>query len=406
MQVAFLLNEFPGISETFILNQITGLLDLGHDVDICIRQTDSVQKVHPDVKKYHLEQKVRPVPHIPRNKFLCRFKTLGLTILCLFKDPVKTYNALRILLRRPEGFSYQSYFLAALFILKKYDVIHCHYGPVGLRSMFLRDIGVKAKVGTVFHGYDLSMYLVQHGAEVYRELFEKGRLFLPISNYWKDKLLSLQCPPQNITVHHMGIDPNRFTFKERTIKPNLPIRLLTVGRLVEKKGHRFALEAIAEIIRREKNISYTIAGDGPLEKPLKTLAVELGIEHQVEFIGPVAQDTVIEKMLEAHIFLLPSITDSQGDQEGIPVVLMEALATGLPVITTIHSGIPELVQDGVSGYLTPEKDVWALIEKMNYLIEHPETWPQMGRAGRNFVEENYDINILNRKLVDIYQSAT
>ena len=101
---------------------------------------------------------------------------------------------------------------------------------------------------------------------------------------------------------------------------------------------------------------------------------------------------------------LPSITASNGDQEGIPVVLMEAQATGLPIISTYHTGIPEVVIDGKSGFLVHEKDVDALAEKLEYLIKHPEIWPEMGRYGRKHVEEKYDIKKLNQQLVKIYQN--
>ena len=104
------------------------------------------------------------------------------------------------------------------------------------------------------------------------------------------------------------------------------------------------------------------------------------------------------------ILLAPSITAHDKDQEGIPVVLMETMAMGLPIISTLHSGIPELVQDGISGYLVPERDVDALAEKLNYLIEHPELWSEMGKAGRAFVEENFNIDKLNDRLVEIFQS--
>ena len=100
--------------------------------------------------------------------------------------------------------------------------------------------------------------------------------------------------------------------------------------------------------------------------------------------------------------IAPSVTSAEGNQEGIPMVLMEALATGLPVIASSHSAIPELVQDGKSGFLVPERDVDSLAEKIKYLIEHPETWPEMGSTGRKFVEKNYDIEKLNDRLEKIY----
>jgi colanic acid/amylovoran biosynthesis glycosyltransferase len=108
-------------------------------------------------------------------------------------------------------------------------------------------------------------------------------------------------------------------------------------------------------------------------------------------------------MKDSDILLAPSVTAEGGDQEGIPVVLMEALAQGLPVISTYHSGIPELVQDGVSGYLVHERDVNVLSERLEHLIKNQELWAKMGRAGRNYIENYYNIDKLNEQLVEIFQ---
>jgi colanic acid/amylovoran biosynthesis glycosyltransferase len=107
-------------------------------------------------------------------------------------------------------------------------------------------------------------------------------------------------------------------------------------------------------------------------------------------------------MKKTHIYILASVTAQDGNQEGIPVSLMEAMATGLPVISTRHSGIPELVQDGISGFLVPERNVDSLVSKCEYLITHPEQRVEMGRAGREFVEENFNIRKLNRRLLELY----
>ena len=129
------------------------------------------------------------------------------------------------------------------------------------------------------------------------------------------------------------------------------------------------------------------------------------MENHIHLAGPLPSAEIKELMNKAHIFLLASVTASDGDQEGIPVSLKEAMATGLPVISTRHSGIPELVQDGISGLLVPERDVDALAEKCEYLIQHPQRCMEMGRAGRKFVEENFEISKLNQGLVELYTQS-
>ena len=122
----------------------------------------------------------------------------------------------------------------------------------------------------------------------------------------------------------------------------------------------------------------------------------------VIFTGVVTQTEAIDLFQDAHVFILPSVTAQDGDQEGIPSVLFEAQACGLPIISSQHSGIPELIIDGKSGLLVPEKDIKALSNKIEYLIEHQELWKSMGKFGRRFIEENYDIENLNKTLEGNY----
>jgi colanic acid/amylovoran biosynthesis glycosyltransferase len=150
------------------------------------------------------------------------------------------------------------------------------------------------------------------------------------------------------------------------------------------------------------NFIYNIVGEGPLKDDLQALIIELNAQGYVNLLGSKTQPEVLSLLEKSHILLAPSITAKNGDQEGIPVTLMEAMAMGMPVLSTKHSGIPELVQDGVSGVLVPERDIETLLNKLNYLIRHHDNWPAMGRHGRNHIRNEYDINILNDKLERIY----
>ena len=183
----------------------------------------------------------------------------------------------------------------------------------------------------------------------------------------------------------------------------MPINILTVARLVEKKSVHYGIEAVAKVVKRYPFVQYEIAGDGPLKGDLVGLIDKLDINENVKLLGWKQQNEISELMSHADILLAPSVTGKEGDQEGIPVVLMEAMARGLPVISTYHSGIPELVQDGRSGFLVRERDIDALAEKLEHLITHPEMRDQMGAEGRKYVEENYNIDKLNDRLVEIYE---
>ncbi len=406
LKIAFLVTEFPALSETFILNQITGLLDLGHHVEIFAVTSFMETKVHPDVKKYGLMERVHYFFDDPifRNKINRVLKAIYLIITNFHKAPYKILKSLNVFRYGRSAVSLNLLFALICFLNRKFDIIHCHFGPNGIIGTQLRDIGIEGKIITTFHGYDLSAFISESRGGNYKRLFIDCDLCMPISNYWKSKLIEIGCKEEKITVHRMGADVGKFQYLERNSHPPEHLRILTLGRLVEKKGHEYGIRAVAKIINKHKNISYFIAGDGPLRKSLELLVEELKIKNHVNFLGEVKQDEVLKLYENAHVLIQPSVTAKNGEQEGIPVVLMEAQACGLPVISTYHSGIPEVVIDGKSGFLVPEKDVDALAERVEYLIEHSEVWPEMGKYGRKFVEERYDIKKLNQQLVEIYQN--
>src|SRR5262249_14392219 len=155
------------------------------------------------------------------------------------------------------------------------------------------------------------------------------------------------------------------------------------------KGHEFVIRAIAKLCARHKNVQYDIVGDGPLRKKLEQLTAELRVQVAVTFHGALDSDGVRRQMAEAHLFVLTSV-NIEGDQEGQGLVLQEAQASGLPVVATNHGGLPEGLLPDQSGFLVPERDVDALAERLNFLVEHTEIWPTMGNAGRRFVEARYD----------------
>ena len=165
----------------------------------------------------------------------------------------------------------------------------------------------------------------------------------------------------------------------------------------------YGIEAVERVIGKYPDIEYRIIGDGPMRRELESLIAALNLGERVKMLGWRDQDEVLECMKDSDILLAPSVTGKNGDQEGIPVVLMEAMAMGLPVLSTFHSGIPELVQDGVTGFLVPERDVDALVERLANLLENPEQQLEMGIAGRRRVEEHYNICRLNERLISLYE---
>jgi len=405
MTVAFFLTgAFPTLSETFILNQITGLLARGWDVRIHAA-APTQPLAHPDVARHRLLERTRYWPGMPRNRVWRAVAGAGL----FARGIAHAGPLLRTLDARRHGRMASSlsllYWGSALAPRASYDIVYCHYGWNGLYASMLREAGLlSGRIVTVFHGADLSWQLETAGRDVYRPLFERGELFLPISEHWKGRLLALGCDPRRVEVHRMGIDCAGIPFTERRPEAGRSVRLLSVCRLVEKKGIEYGLRAFAALLARGHDLRYDIIGDGPQRPALEVLIRELGVGGRVRLRGWQAADAVRDALAGAHLALAPSVNGRDGDQEGIPVFLMEAMASGIPVVSTRHSGIPELVEDGVSGRLVAERDVEALAGALDDLLRDPGRWPAMSAAGRARVATSYEIESLNDQLARRFET--
>lgn len=430
MRIAFFLGGFPAVSETFILRQITGLIDQGHEVDIYAegRPAEGTPN-HPDVERYDLlahtmytsehmplesgywempvwplyEQTWLPGMEVPIPNEERALKAVPSLIQCLSAAPELTFKVLN-----PEEFGKEALSLSALYRLallcscdRKYEVLHAHFGPIGNTFRFARAL-FKAPFVVTFHGYDFSTVPQTEGQGVYERLFSTADAVTVNCEYARTRLEELGCSPDKIYRLNMGLKLADFPYKPRLPHRHESVNLLTVGRLVEKKGIEFSLRALAEARDKHPEIRYDIVGDGPLRDNLEKLARELRIENIVMFHGAQDGDYVRQMMSKSHLFLLTSVTAAGGDQEGTPVSLMEAQACGLPVLSSLHSGIPEIVLDGESGFLVPERDIASVSERLTYLLDHPQIWAEMGRKGRAHVEKHYDIQKLNRQLAVLY----
>jgi colanic acid/amylovoran biosynthesis glycosyltransferase len=407
MKIAFILGQFPTLSQTFIINQITGLIDLGHDVDIYAVKfsVDGTSKVHSDVLAYQLLERTYYTPTMPINRTWRKIKGLGLLFVIFWKAPSVFLRALSV---GKGGRGVLNLIYRAIPFLPRptYDVIHSHFGPNGLLAFRLKQCGlIPAPIITTFHGFDVNAEPLRSGSDMYQELFREEAVYTVNSSFTMRKVVSLGCPEKQVHKLPVGFNPATYPFKERTLRPGEPVKIITVARLGEKKGIEYSIRAVSIVAKRYPQVQYQIVGEGPLRGTLEQLIEALDLSRNVRLLGWKTQDEVRDLYAGAHMFILSSVTASNGDMEGQGLVLQEAQAMGLPVVSTLHNGIPEGVLDGQSGYLVPERDVDALAAKLIYLIEHPELWPAMGLAGRKFVEQNYDIKQLNMELVKLYHHA-
>ena len=285
---------------------------------------------------------------------------------------------------------------------KEVRLLHAHFGASSAWTLPLKHrLGVP--LITTFHGYDISRRsTIEEWEEPYKELFAEGDLFLVGGGYMRRRLVELGCPEEKVEVHHLGIDTRKFAFTPRRSGDNGKVVLLFVGRFTEKKGLPYALQAISLVYPGHRNIEFRIIGDGELRPQIEGLIRELGLGECVTLLGAQSNAVVAEEMARAHIFLSPSVTAANGDSEGTPIALMEAQSSGMPVVSTYHADIPEVVLDGKSGFLVAERDVEALAERISHLIESPQSMEAMGEAGRMHIEESYNSHLSARKLEEIY----
>ena len=430
LRIAVFVGAFPVISETFILRQITGLLDRGHQVDIYANERpEAGAPLQPEIIQHGLlerttytnappeagiwEMPVWPITaktwppgqETPIRNVGRVWRAIPALLRCFTSRPRLT---LRVLSARE--FGYQASSLSALYRLaqlasldRRYDVLHAHFGPVGNTFRFAKGLW-KAPFIVTFHGYDFSSLPKQEGPHMYAKLFSEVNMVTVNSLHARQKIEELGCASEKIRQLNMGLPAADFPYREGGFQPNETVRLLTVGRLVEKKGLEYSIQAVMQLARAHR-VQYDIVGEGPLRGSLAELIDKLDAGSCVKLHGAQSGDVVRKMMAAAHLFVLASVTAQDGDEEGTPVSLMEAQAVGMPVVATFHGGIPEIVLDGQSGMLVPERDVRALSEALKFLVEHPQKWREMGRAGRNHVEQHFDVEKLNGQLLALYQEA-
>lgn len=303
---------------------------------------------------------------------------------------------------------YSPRFLAKLRGIKP-TVVHAHFEESGLAALPLtRELDIP--LITTFHGYDATAAPPSFGPrrilhQVYahqrKNLQHEGSLFIAVSEFIRRKLIKRGYPPERIATVPIGVDVD--VFNARKEEPSKPM-VLFVGRLVEKKGVAYLLEAMVEVVKKHKEARLVIIGEGPLKPELIKQARSLKLPN-VTFMGACDSATVRKQMNIASILAAPSVTAASGDSEGLPIVVCEAQAVGLPVIGTRHAGIPEIVRNGETGFLVPERNVHELAQGISFLLSHPERREMMGEAARANVCFNFNLTLQTAKLEDFYHHA-
>jgi colanic acid/amylovoran biosynthesis glycosyltransferase len=302
--------------------------------------------------------------------------------------------------------------LAARMNADQAQVIHAHFGRAGYLGLPMAR-QAKLPIVTSFYGYDVSQYgVLPKWQRNYRVLFEQGDLFLCLGAQMQKNLIALGCPPEKTRIHHLGVDISGIAFKPKAWDGNRPLRVLIAAAFRPKKGIPYAIEALGKL-KRDTNIDLevTIIGDvldtsdSPPEKQRILKAIEVnGLQNCTTLLGMRPYSYLLEQAYLHDIFLSPSITADDGDMEGTPMVLADMAATGIPIISSQHSDIPELILDGETGLLANEKDVDGLTTRLRWLADNTDQWEAMSRRAREHIEREFDTHTQATRLEAIYDS--
>ncbi|WNO61668.1 glycosyltransferase [Rheinheimera sp. MMS21-TC3] len=400
MQVSFFVDQYPCYSETFIQNQIDGLLAAGIKVQVITLFSDPTAPINPKLPVKAIYQ--RPDPKV---KMVIK-RSLSV-ISSLFNTSVW-----RSLSQNQFALLRKNLFLPALAAdwHKKHgsmqnDIILAHFGTTAVTAAMLIELGLlQGKLVSVFHGFELSEHQVlARYKKAYRGLFATTELCMPVSQLWAQRLKTLGCPENKIQVHHMGIYADTFSLLEPNRPLNNPIQLLSVARLVEKKGLDDAIDAISLLKQQQIPAKLTIIGDGPLKAALQQHIQHLNLQDRVKLAGALPHSDVKQALERCDIFMLPSKTAANGDMEGIPVSLMEAMARGIIVLSTKHSGISELIKHNENGYLVDENAPEQLAQQIQSIAK-ANNLSQIRLSARAQIEAHFNQSVLNENLISQLQA--
>lgn len=283
------------------------------------------------------------------------------------------------------------------------DVLHAHAGLDGYRAL-----GLARRVPLVvsFYGSDVTRLPNERGWRArYARLAREGAAFTTVSDAMRAALVGLGFPANRLRVVRQGVALGAFAHVPREGVGETPVWLLMVGRMVEKKGFAYALDALAGLRARGVDAHLRLVGDGPLRSTLEARAAALGLGEAVRFDGAAPNDVVRDHLRTHGVLLAPSVTAADGDQEGIPNTIIEALAVGIPVVATHHAGIPEIVFDGETGLLVPERDADALAAGVERYLADADLVARVSRAGRALVERSHAVGTMVGGIEAAYRDA-
>ncbi len=329
----------------------------------------------------HLNLRVDPTQYIPQIR-----EVPGYDYIHLVRQP-KYMTDMSLL---NEKVHYLNEIFSPVEFIKKNKVslLHAHHGQLGILLLPFKE-KTKLPLVTSIRGRDATMADQPVGyLDNMKMLFEQGEEFYPVCKYLGERINDWGCPPEKIKVLYGGVDLSKYQYRAPSIEGSQNI--LSVGRLVEKKGHHILMQAFKKIKDKFPKATLTIIGGGELHEYISTLASQLNLGDSFRLLNRLHKDKVRVHMANADLFCAASMVASNGDVEGIPNTLKEAMALGVPVISTDHAGIPELITHNREGFLVQENNVDQLADALEFMLNQRSMWETYTVAARDKVETMFD----------------
>jgi glycosyltransferase involved in cell wall biosynthesis len=398
--IAYLTGDYPKVSHTFILREVEGLRAQGLEVLTCsIRKPSAADFPGPEEVKALAETfYVKATAANPARLIAAHVRLLA-------RAPGRWFSTLGLAVRtRSPGLKA---LLWQLFYFAQAGVLAEHLRSRQVRHLHNHFGNSSCSVAMLCSGLSgIPFSFTEHGPAIFFEVdrwalgekIARARFVVAISHFCRSQLMLFSAPEHwcKITIVHCGVEVSTYGRKSPEAFGK---RVAFVGRLDPVKGALLLIEAMAEVLKTHPDATLTLAGDGPARAPAEVRAATLGISASVRFAGYLAQGAVADLLSRSDMLVLPSFA------EGLPVVYMEALASSIPVVASRVAGVPELVEDGVTGFTVPPGDVSTLADRMSQLMADPEAARRMGASGRKAVERGFDITRETAWLAEIFRSG-
>lgn len=392
--VGYLLDSFPLPSETFIADEIYSLYKFRVQPFVIYCNEGDRKVVHSSAKHLIESGKVYHLENPPLWKSIYSF------LIMMVISPLRSMRVLMRVIASKERWRYLKTLPMALICLNnRVEFLHAHFAAENYIFAKVISDWTGIPYGVTTHGYDIRRDIIPRN--VATELLNEASVVVTIAEFnkmWMQNRYGI--PGERIRIVHCGVDTRKFGYNSKSrYEPGVPLRILNVGRLVQEKAHEVLFEALQIVGARGVPFVLEIVGSGPRLEELQKIAADLELEKKVIFHGAQSAEFVKDRFDWADLFVLSSRV------EGLPIVCMESMATGTPIIATRISGIPEMIRDRDNGLLVPPDDPLALADAIEYAYRNPDQLIEMAKKGRITIESEFDRDKCTAQLIDLWENA-